>query len=136
MNNNILYTQDGNTGGYQPPPPPPPPQSYMPPPPPPPPSYSGSQYGGQPQDKASSQAVWALVLGILSWVLCGLFAAIPAWIIGKKEVNAINAGQSSAAGKSMAQVGMWLGIVQTILGILAIIGFIFYMLFVLVISNH
>lgn len=118
MNNNILYSQDGNAGGFQPPPPPPPPSGYVPPPPPPPPSYGGSQY--TPQDKASTSAIWALVLGIASWVVCGILSAIPAWIIGKKELNAIAAGQSSQAGKSMAQVGMWLGIIQVILGILAI----------------
>lgn len=116
MNNNILFSQDG---GFQPPPPPPPPSGFTPPPPPPPPSYSGgTQY--TPQDKASASAIWALVLGIAAWVACGILSAIPAWIIGKKELNAIAAGQSSTAGKGMAQVGMWLGIVQVILGIIAI----------------
>ena len=134
MNNNILYSQDGNTGGFQPPPPPPPPSGYMPPPPPPPPSYGGQQYN-QP-DKASSSAIWALVLGIASWFLCGIIAAIPAWIIGKKELNAINAGQSSQAGKGMAQVGMWLGIVQVILGVLAIIGLLVYLLVIILIASN
>ena len=129
MNNNILYSQDGNTGGFQPPPPPPPPSAYMPPPPPPPPSYGG--YNQQP-DKASSSAIWALVLGIAAWVMCGIFAAVPAWIIGKKEMNAIDAGQSSPAGRSMAQVGMWLGIAQVILGVLAIIGVLVYLLVILI----
>jgi hypothetical protein len=116
MNNQTLFFQDSTTGGYTPPQPPPPPTSYTPPPPP-------SPQGGfqMQQDKASSAAVWALVLGIASWVLCGIIAAIPAWIVGRKELNKINSGQSSQAGKSIATVGMWLGIVQTILGILAII---------------
>lgn len=134
MNNNILFSQDGNFGGYQPPPPPPPPSGFAPPPPPPPPSYGGSQYN--PQDKASSAAIWALVLGIASWVACGIIAAIPAWIIGKKELNAINAGQSSQAGKSMAQVGMWLGIIQVILGVLAIIGVLVYLVIILIIASN
>jgi hypothetical protein len=126
MNNNILYSQDGNAGGFQPPPPP---SAYMPPPPPPPPSYGGSQHNNP--DKASSAAIWALVLGIASWVMCGIISAVPAWIIGKKEMNAIDAGQSSPAGRSMAQVGMWLGIVQVILGVLAIIGVLVYLIVVL-----
>jgi hypothetical protein len=134
MNNNILYSQDGNAGGYQPPPPPPPPQGYMPPPPPPPPGYSGSQYN--PSDKASSSAIWALVLGIASWVLCGLIAAVPAWIIGKKEMNAIDAGQSSQAGRSMAQVGMWLGIAQVILSVLALLGVLVYFVVILLILSN
>ncbi|MFA5404906.1 MAG: DUF4190 domain-containing protein [Ignavibacteria bacterium] len=134
MNNNILYSQDGNAGGFQPPPPPPPPTGYAPPPPPPPPSYGGANYN--PSDKASSAAIWALVLGIASWVLCGIFAAIPAWIIGKKELNAINARQSSQAGKSMAQVGMWLGIIQAIIGILAILGILVYLVIILLIATN
>ncbi len=124
MNNNVLFSQDG---GFQPPPPPPPPSSsgYMPPPPPPPPSYSGgTQY--TPQDKASVAAIWALVLGIASWIGCLLFAAIPAWIVGKMELNAIRDGRSSPAGKSMAQVGMWLGIIQVIIGGLTLLVFLLY----------
>lgn len=132
MNNNVLFSQDGNTGGYQPPPPPPPPTGFAPPPPPPP------SYGGQytPQDKASSAAIWALVLGIASWILCGIIAAVPAWIIGKKELNAINEGRSSQAGKSMAQVGMWLGIIQVILGVLAIIAVIVYFIFIAILVSN
>ncbi|MDD5361519.1 MAG: DUF4190 domain-containing protein [Ignavibacteria bacterium] len=106
MNNNLYFQDSGNTGFVPPPPPPPPPP------------MGGSQYSS---GKASSNAIWALVLGILSWVLCGIFAAIPAWIIGKKEISAIEAGQSDPSGKTMAQIGMWLGIIQVILGILGII---------------
>jgi hypothetical protein len=136
MNNNILYSQDGNAGGFQPPPPPPPPPSgYMPPPPPPPASagYGGSQY--TPQDKASSAAIWALILGIASWFICGIISSIPAWIIGKKEMNAIDAGRSSQAGRSMAQVGMWLGIVNVILHIIAVLGFLVYLIFIFLILS-
>jgi len=106
MKDKIFYSQD--SGSFTPPPPPPPPTSP-----------SGSGYSNQ--DKASSAAIWALVLGIAAWVLCGLFAAVPAWIVGKKELNAIANGTSSPAGKTMAQIGMCLGIIQTILSILALI---------------
>lgn len=126
MNNNLLFSQDGNPGGFQPPPPPPP-SGFTPPPPPPPPSYGGSGYN--PSDKASSTAIWALVLGIASWVLCGIIAAVPAWIVGKKELNAIAEGRSSQAGKTMAQVGMWLGIVQVIFSVLAIFALLAYFVF-------
>lgn len=107
MNNN-LHFQDSGQGFTAPPPPPPPP---------PPPVYGGAPSSG----KASSNAVWALVLGILSWVLCGILAAIPAWIMGKNEIKAIEAGRSDASGKTMATIGMWLGIIQVILAILALI---------------
>ncbi|MBN1632537.1 MAG: DUF4190 domain-containing protein [Ignavibacteria bacterium] len=71
--------------------------------------------------KESNASVWALVLGILSWVTCGIFTAIPAWIIGQNELAAIKRGESSAEGKTMAQIGMWLGISNIILSILAIL---------------
>jgi hypothetical protein len=43
--------------------------------------------------------------------------------MGSKEVKAIDAGQSSPAGRSMAQIGMILGIIGTILGVLVIIWY-------------
>jgi hypothetical protein len=94
------------------------------PPQPPPPSPEAQQqiyYNIDPSRKESNAAVWALVLGILSWVTCGIFTAIPAWIIGQNELSAIKRGESSPAGKSIAQVGMWLGISNIILTILVII---------------
>ncbi len=90
----------------------------------PPPSQEVPQqnyYSIDPSRKESNAAVWALVLGILSWVTCGIFTAIPAWIIGQNELSAIKRGESSPAGKTTAQVGMWLGISNIILTILAII---------------
>lgn len=98
-----------------PPPPPQPGYGTTPPPPPPPPTIQ--------TDKASSRAIWALILGIASWVLgCSILTGIPAWIMGKKEVNEIDAGRAPIAGRTMAQIGMWLGIINTILTILGLIA--------------
>lgn len=111
MRNYILYQQDFGT-----PTPPPPPPGGMPPPPPP---------MGMQGDKASQRAIWALILGIAAYVLgCGILSGIPAWIMGKKEINEINAGLAPQAGKTMATIGMWLGIISVILSILALIVFI------------
>ncbi|MDQ3019098.1 MAG: DUF4190 domain-containing protein [Bacteroidota bacterium] len=104
-----LFRTDSGSGNF--PPPPPPPQYNAPPPP-----VSPNTGGG-----ASSNAVIALVLGILSFIACGLFAAIPAWIIGKKELNEIDSGRSSESGRTLAKIGMWLGIVNVILSILGFI---------------
>lgn len=120
MNTYNLYYQDSGSGNVPPPPPPPP--SFNPPPPPPTPSSSPSSGSG---GGASSNAIFALVLGILSYIMCGLFAAIPAWIIGRKEINEINAGRSPEAGKTLATIGMWLGIINVILSVLTIIALIF-----------
>jgi hypothetical protein len=95
-------------------PPPPPPAGNTPQPPPPPGSIQG--------EKSSNRAVWALILGIAAWVLgCGILTGIPAWIMGKKELNDIEAGLASPAGKTMAQIGMWLGIINVIVSILVAI---------------
>ncbi|MEO8663991.1 MAG: DUF4190 domain-containing protein [Ignavibacteria bacterium] len=111
-----LFRTDSGSGNFPPPPPPPP--SFNPPPPPIPPGSMNT--GGS----ASSNAIIALVLGILSFISCGIIAAIPAWIMGKKEINEINAGRSSQAGLTFAKIGMWLGIINIILSILAIIFFV------------
>lgn len=128
-----LHSQDSGSGNFPPPPPPgstppPPPQGYNVPPPPPPqmPYNQGQQTGGM-QGGASSNAVIALVLGILSYITCGIFAAIPAWIMGKKELSEIDAGRSPENGRTMAKIGMWLGIVNVILSILGLILFMILM---------
>ena len=118
-----LFRQDGGSGNVPPPPPPPP---STPPPPPPPPT------GGSPtetQEGASTNSIITLILGILSWIACGIIAAIPAWIMGKKEITAIDAGQSSQAGRTMANIGMWLGIIQVILTIVALIVVVLLIIF-------
>jgi len=76
------------------------------------------------QEKPSTNSIVVLVLGIVSFVMgLGLLTGIPAWILGKKEVAAIDQGTSSASGRTMATIGMWLGIVATVVSILAIVGF-------------
>lgn len=114
MKNYSLFRTDSGSGNFPPPPPPPP--SYNPPPPPVSPNTGNT--GG-----ASSNAVITLVLGILSYIGCSIFTAIPAWIMGKKEINEINAGRAPEAGRTLATIGMWLGIVHVILAILGIIVF-------------
>ena len=118
-----LFSQDGGSGNVPPPPPPPP---STPPPPPPPPT------GGSPtetKEGASTNSIITLILGILSWIACGIIAAIPAWIMGKKEITAIDAGQSSQAGRTMANIGMWIGIIQVILTIVALIVVVLLIIF-------
>lgn len=106
-----LFQQD-----FGAPPPPPPPGGTTPTPPPPPPP------GSVQSDKSSSRAVWSLVLGIASWTICPtIIPAIIAWVLGKKELNEIEAGLSSPSGKTIAQIGMWLGIINVVLSILVVI---------------
>ena len=101
---------------YYPPPPPPPPPGYPPP----------GGYGPPVPDKASGMAIAALVLAILGFCCCGVFAAIPACICGFVENGRINRGVSSPKGKWMAMVGIVVGIIATILGCLQLIWIIFF----------
>ena len=119
MREYTLFRQDSGSGNFPPPPPPPP--SFNNPPPPPQAPYN--------QAGASSNAVIALVLGILSYIMCPVILGIGAWIMGKKELGEINAGRSSEAGRMMANIGMWLGIINVVLACLGLV--IFLILFAL-----
>ena len=94
-------------------------------------------------DSASPNSIIALVLGIISWfgtliiaaILidecvitigiswfgCLVIASIPAWIMGLIELNAIKARRAPQAGRTIASIGMWFGIVNLILCIVFII---------------
>ena len=73
----------------------------------------------QQQEGASSTSIIALVLGILGLLGFTCLTGIPAWIVGRGEVQKIDAGQSPMAGRAMAQIGMILGIISTVLAVLA-----------------
>lgn len=75
---------------------------------------------GTPVAKDNKQALWSLILGILGIVCCGLLAPV-AWYMGRKEVQAVDAGQSAQENRGMAMAGMVLGIVGTVLLILTLL---------------
>lgn len=89
--------------------------------PPPPPNF-GPQYGQNPPARqTSSDAVVALVLSILSWVVCPVVLAIVALVFAGKAKSAIAASGGWLDGASMvtaAKVLAWLNIVLVILGTL------------------
>jgi disulfide bond formation protein DsbB len=65
-----------------------------------------------------------LVLGILSFVFCGIFTAIPAWIMGNSDLKEMDAGTMDPAGRGLTNAGRILGMILTILTILAFLAFI------------
>ena len=78
-------------------------------------------------DKASGMAIAALVLGILGApCCCGIFAALPALIVGFIEFGRINRGTSSQKGKTFAIIGMILGIIFSLLGCIQLIWMLFF----------
>ena len=79
--------------------------------------YGPAQYAYYPE---SSQATTALVLGIVSIVVCGLCAPF-AWYIGNEEIRAIDAGRRDPGNRGTAQAGRIIGMIVTILIGLAIL---------------
>ncbi|WP_084129775.1 DUF4190 domain-containing protein [Demequina sp. NBRC 110055] len=89
---------------------PPPPGGYGAPPPP-------GGFGGASEEK-NNLGVWALVLGILTFVCCGIFSAIAAIIVGKKSMEA--ADQGLATNGTLGKVGYilgWVGVALSVVGI-------------------
>lgn len=93
--------------------------SYSPPPPPPP----GPGGYGYAAPKTNQKAIWALVLGILGLVCCGIFTGIPAIFLGNAAKKEIASSGGAQTGGGMAQAGFILGIVATVLGALGLILF-------------
>lgn len=67
---------------------------------------------GQPE-KASSQAVTALVLGILSLACCPVLGPI-AWYMGYQERKAIRERRAPLSGEGLALAGVVLGILGSL----------------------
>ena len=74
------------------------------------------------QDLPQGMAIAALVTGILSLTLCGLFTAIPAIICGHIGVKQANNGEAS--GRSMAIAGMIMGYASLAITVLVIILYV------------
>ena len=90
-----------------------------------------------PGEPPSSNATSALVLGIIGVLgatgsCCCCLSFIPgicspiAWYLGRLELAAISAGQSSPAGHGSAQAGMILGMIGSGLLLLYLIGILAY----------
>lgn len=79
-------------------------------------------------EPASSRAVWALVLGILGVILCGILAPF-AWWLGAAELRDIRAGFAPQSGQGLATAGMVLGIIGTVILALGCCGSALYVLF-------
>ncbi|MEK7833428.1 MAG: DUF4190 domain-containing protein [Acidobacteriota bacterium] len=71
------------------------------------------------QGSASGRAIASMVLSILGLVMCAFFTSIPGMILGKMEMNAINAGQAPKAGETLAKIGFYVGIAGTVIYCLA-----------------
>lgn len=97
-----------------------------------PPGYGASGYGQPMGDHPKAQT--AMILGIISFVCgCGIFTAIPAYIIGNNAVKEIDASGGQYGGRGMANAGKILGLIGIILGVL---GLIFWVIWFAVIASN
>lgn len=83
-----------------------------------------------------SQATTILVMGILGLIICGILAPF-AWVMGNKELTAIDSGLRSPENRSTANAGRILGIIGTVLlGIGLVVAIIFFLfIFVAAVSS-
>jgi hypothetical protein len=79
----------------------------------------GPPHGGQPAPTHGS-ATTALVLGILSLVVCG-FLGIPAYIVGKRAEREVKMSQGTLSGEGLAKAGWIMGLIAMILMALGIL---------------
>lgn len=62
-----------------------------------------------------------LGLGIASFIVCGIFTAIPAWIMGSADLKKIDSGRMDPDGRGLTQAGRILGIIATCLTAVALL---------------
>ena len=72
--------------------------------------------------KTSGQATASLILGILSFILLGIFAAIPAIICGHIAKKEIKANPKYVIGDGQATAGLVLGYLNTVFSLIMIVG--------------
>ena len=76
-----------------------------------------------------SQATTILVLGILSFVCSCFPLGIAAWVLGNRELQAIDAGMRNPANRGTANAGRIIGVVATFLGLIGFVIVIFVLFF-------
>ena len=74
-----------------------------------------------------------LVLGILGFAVC-FICGIIAWVMGKNDLEEMNAGIMDASGRSLTNAGRICGKISTILGIISL-G-IYSLWIIIVILSH
>lgn len=80
--------------------------------------------GTPPTGPDNTKAIVTLVLGILSLLCCGFFSGIPAILLGRVELKAIDEGRSAEENRGLTKAGFILGLVGTILSCLGILAYL------------
>lgn len=80
-------------------------------------SASASSDGGLYQYPKKDKGVLVLVMGILSFAICGVFGIVGI-VLGRTALNEIYSGQANPKDKTLATVGFWLSLISVVLNLL------------------
>ena len=83
----------------------------------------GTPYPSNQMYPEASQATTILVLGILSIVVCQILGPF-AWVMGNKELLAIDEGRRPPENRGNANAGRICGIIGTVLLVLSIVALV------------
>lgn len=72
-----------------------------------------------------------LVLGILGFMVCG-FVGTAAWIMGNNDLREMDMGYMDPSGRDQTNIGRILGIISTVLAVIAILAAGAFLLMLLV----
>jgi hypothetical protein len=91
----------------------------------PPAGYPYPQQAPRPQQ--SNRAQTALLMAAVSFVTCGPLLGIPAMILAKREMSAIERGEANPANLGTAKSAYWIGVVSVVYFLLILISTSIYM---------
>jgi len=98
--------------------------------------YSSSNVSAAGGHVQPHRGAMILVLGILAFLCNFMFVpGILAWVLGRADMKAIDAGRMDREGRGLTQAGMILGIVGTVLPLLFIGLYIVFIVFVLLFAG-
>jgi hypothetical protein len=81
--------------------------------------YAGPGYGGYPLQREHPEGTTILILGICSWVICGLAAPF-AWIKGNAALKEIDRNPSAYSNRGNVQAGRILGMIYSIMALVVL----------------
>jgi hypothetical protein len=99
------------------------------------PPYAGPQPVPPVCGSPSTTAIIAFVLGILSFVVCGPCAGIPALIIGLIELRNIRAMTAPPEGRAFAMAGAIMGGINAALMVILLLVYAFFIIFALLVQS-
>ncbi|HMF90090.1 MAG TPA: DUF4190 domain-containing protein [Candidatus Angelobacter sp.] len=88
----------------------------------PPPGQSVPPVRPLPTVTTAEQAKLALILGMMSWVLCGFPTGIPAVLVGRKAIRQIRQSQGRLKGEEIALAGVIMGYASCAIWLVFLIG--------------